>query len=306
MQERHLSKRKLIFKRLGMTWQCDCKKKQIESPHHLRFLPPTPLGGMVHPTERYLNHWRDLVTEFSGRQLSFPGDRLLAIQGIANELQERVSQRPGKRGLGPYVTGHWTRAILPQLLWSVNHKDHQNQLEPTRNPDNQFPTWSWASVQLLGKFIPWPEIRDSYLKADRARIEGRHFPVVQAIEIRNDTSGDINMNTSHKYNSITITGLCEPVLSFDESIFRNMIDCDQIILDEWIEKERMFEELQTKWLFQNWSNPADWSDSASADWSNSGLVLSEVSSGVFRRVGMYYQIDELEAANEKRTYVNYI
>lgn len=54
--------------------------------------------------------WETIVYQYSARSLTYPTDRLRALQGLANETQKI------RRG-DPYRFGLFTKSLPSQLLW---------------------------------------------------------------------------------------------------------------------------------------------------------------------------------------------
>lgn len=78
------------------------------------------------------NVWRDLVKEYTSRDLTESKDRLLAISGIATAI-----------GIGrsdAYLGGLWLGDLLLESLWEVI-----SPLQP-RPREYRAPSWSWGSV----------------------------------------------------------------------------------------------------------------------------------------------------------------
>ncbi|PQE08118.1 HET domain-containing protein [Rutstroemia sp. NJR-2017a BVV2] len=76
--------------------------------------------------------WHLLVGNYSQRHLSEPGDKLLALSGLARKI-ERLS---GMK----YVAGLWKNIISQSLLWHLQSKLGQYPIQ------YRAPSWSWASV----------------------------------------------------------------------------------------------------------------------------------------------------------------
>jgi hypothetical protein len=93
---------------------------------------------MSHPTFRL---WYDLVEDFTQRQFTNMGDRLMAISGLARIYGDMIRNPT-------YVAGLWKEDLIRGLLWHVKG----TTLIPKRSADNNstcheaFPSWSWASV----------------------------------------------------------------------------------------------------------------------------------------------------------------
>ncbi|KAF4781816.1 hypothetical protein HER10_EVM0003646 [Colletotrichum scovillei] len=84
--------------------------------------------------------WSKIVEEFSQRTLSVPGDRLLAISGVAQTLGNLVNPS-GDIDTSPYAAGLWNTHLLPlQLLWMP-----KKPLTPQLSSSYIAPSWSWAS-----------------------------------------------------------------------------------------------------------------------------------------------------------------
>ncbi len=83
-------------------------------------------------------NWFELVAVYSGRSLTKPTDKLIAISGIAN----RIADDSGYQ----YVAGLWKETLLLDLLWHVDPHSNSALLEP-RGTDYVAPSWSWASTK---------------------------------------------------------------------------------------------------------------------------------------------------------------
>ncbi|KAH7312978.1 heterokaryon incompatibility protein-domain-containing protein [Rhexocercosporidium sp. MPI-PUGE-AT-0058] len=78
--------------------------------------------------------WSWIVQEFSKRNLSFAGDKLLAVSAIAQEMGERRGDQ--------YMAGMWQSSLLETLLWMREAK------LPVKRPERyRAPSWSWASIE---------------------------------------------------------------------------------------------------------------------------------------------------------------
>jgi len=82
--------------------------------------------------------WRDIVKEYTSRELSDPKDRLLAISGIATAL--------GDVSKDSYLAGLWLNDFPAALLWEI-----ASPLDP-RPHNYRAPSWSWAPVDGLVAF----------------------------------------------------------------------------------------------------------------------------------------------------------
>lgn len=76
--------------------------------------------------------WYNLLSDYSRRGITRGTDKLIALGGVAQEVQE-------KTGL-TYCAGHWLEMIATGLCWTYSD-------EPTtRASPYRAPTWSWAAV----------------------------------------------------------------------------------------------------------------------------------------------------------------
>ncbi|KAK1625324.1 heterokaryon incompatibility protein-domain-containing protein [Colletotrichum phormii] len=106
-------------------------------PEHLI----SDLHGILYPPpEAIFQLWSKVVEEFSQRTLSIPGDRLLAISGVAQTLGNMVNPSSDVDA-SPYAAGLWNTPLLPlELLWMP-----KNPFTPQLSSSYIAPSWSWAS-----------------------------------------------------------------------------------------------------------------------------------------------------------------
>ncbi|KAH8822012.1 hypothetical protein F5884DRAFT_746295 [Xylogone sp. PMI_703] len=168
LQERVLSPRILHFSSTSVAWECcsSCtifdtvsrigKALKLLCIQHNTFsdlsidVPATPAQI---PNE-YMTIWRDIVREYSRRNLSRPEDKLPALAGIASKISELSGQT--------YFAGLWKEQLLPTgLLWSRDFATI-----PLPRPRYRAPSWSWASIDspvIWSKSLP--EEGDTCLEA---------------------------------------------------------------------------------------------------------------------------------------------
>jgi len=75
--------------------------------------------------------WRYAVQQYSSRTLTFQSDKLIALAGIANQMQQLLP--------GEVVFGIWREDLVRSLLW-------HSQCPSFLVTDLAVPSWSWASV----------------------------------------------------------------------------------------------------------------------------------------------------------------
>ncbi|KAI2466279.1 HET-domain-containing protein [Annulohypoxylon bovei var. microspora] len=95
--------------------------------------------------------WRDIIEAYLQKGLTYDGDRLPALAGIA--------QLFFKKGLGRYVNGLWEPTLVPDLFWSLNSAFRDNYgIVTKRSTDQAMPSWSWASVSGSFRYAPSVEV----------------------------------------------------------------------------------------------------------------------------------------------------
>ncbi|KAK5117737.1 hypothetical protein LTR85_008712 [Meristemomyces frigidus] len=88
--------------------------------------------------------WRDLVSQYSHRHLTYATDTLPALSGLAKSWQARSP------GLGQYLAGLWEHDLLRGLLWQCVDRG-----ETARPGDYLAPSWSWASLRGAVDWLPF-------------------------------------------------------------------------------------------------------------------------------------------------------
>lgn len=149
LQERILSRRIIHFAQHEFFWECQVSRR----------CECGEIGGIIGfddaPTiredftnaikssdiEKGSHFWMSIVMECTRRGIKYPKDRLPALWGIAQRLQQA--------GFGEYLAGIWRSGLPEQVLWSVN------QFEDGRRAQAPYaPSWSWASIENSGFSFP--------------------------------------------------------------------------------------------------------------------------------------------------------
>jgi hypothetical protein len=144
MQERLLAPRTLYFTDQELVWECrqenSCQctplggggftEQEADFPRALKF-PPSMEG--LSPQWA----WHDVVGIYSRLDMTKPGDKLIAIDGVAQFMKRTRESR--------YWAGLWEDSFISDLLWTVAVGDSWST-RPLRPTDWRAPTWSWASV----------------------------------------------------------------------------------------------------------------------------------------------------------------
>jgi hypothetical protein len=139
LQEHILSPRIIRFTTLEMMWECfsqqKCECSLLEEP--IQDSPKASFAGIISaPTDLEYSvwkFWRDIVYEFTTRDLTYVSDRLPALAGLADVIST-FSQ-------DTYLWGLWQKSLWQDLLWYI-----ATPLNSKRQDGRYAPSWSWASV----------------------------------------------------------------------------------------------------------------------------------------------------------------
>ena len=138
-QERLLAPRVLHFAEHQIFWECfseqKCEafslgipwQKSLKSFEAI-FNPATPKQSVMPDSAFYL--WHDLVVSYTKCALTVPGDKLIALSGLAHVFQDATGDE--------YLSGLWRSRIVDSLHWQAER--------PMRKISSTYiaPSWSWA------------------------------------------------------------------------------------------------------------------------------------------------------------------
>ncbi|KAF7884340.1 uncharacterized protein EAF02_004676 [Botrytis sinoallii] len=107
--------------------------------------------------------WNMWMMDFSGRQFTFPSEKLASVSGLALAF-ERVMATQGQPS--EYLAGHWRNEYFDgSLQWAIkpgNKVPFHNMMKDLHDPEKYCaPSWSWASRN-QGRLITlpmWPNQR---------------------------------------------------------------------------------------------------------------------------------------------------
>lgn len=105
-----------------------------------RYFLPNPARERLHTTHKTRSSqslWMDFLPDYTRRELTERGDKLIAIAGLIKSLLGDDPSLPER-----YVAGQWTEEFIRDLLWYVDLNRQASR--PTTDP--RLPTWAWASV----------------------------------------------------------------------------------------------------------------------------------------------------------------
>ncbi|KAK7917469.1 hypothetical protein PG985_011077 [Apiospora marii] len=126
--------------------------------------------------------WRSMVVFYTGLRLTFPGDRLPAVGGVARTFA-------GKRR-SPYLAGLFEDSILDDLLWDVCAGKRGR---PNKPDEYIAPSRSWASVAepvtYRDGLVYWDE--EIYQEKQEERIEFAKVESCEAVRAGIDEFGQV-------------------------------------------------------------------------------------------------------------------
>ncbi|KAM0518199.1 hypothetical protein ACHAPE_004608 [Trichoderma viride] len=126
-QEWLLSRRIVFFTKGAIIWSC-------------KAITQRETGERCYSVSRN-TRWKNIIEQYSDRQLTFPTDRLIALEGLRREL--------GKKIACEYAFGVWKESLPNQLLWQVTRRIEGTAiLDPLK-----LPTWTWAHVPSGVRFL---------------------------------------------------------------------------------------------------------------------------------------------------------
>ncbi|ETS86453.1 hypothetical protein PFICI_00281 [Pestalotiopsis fici W106-1] len=161
-QERYLALRQLSFTAHQVYWECPELVANEQCPEGL----PDELWnssntrsvrkrGMVPMSEAsFRDTWSKIVEHYSSCGLTRKTDKLVALSGLATQIQLIQSQRPQSPALNMYVHGLWSVDFHQQLCWTrygakkeqYEARADQNIVRTSRLNGSIAPSWSWASL----------------------------------------------------------------------------------------------------------------------------------------------------------------
>lgn len=140
LQEYELSRRTVTFTTHQFLWAC--KEMQCSEERFSDLSRPLSWYGLKknrwekpiyrhHFMEPPGQSWEKLVEEFTSRDITRMEDRLPAMSGLAQKMQQKTRDT--------YHAGLWEKNLKNELLWQVRD-------EKTCSRIGGIPSWSWAAV----------------------------------------------------------------------------------------------------------------------------------------------------------------
>jgi hypothetical protein len=118
-QEWELSRRMVHYMPHGISWKCKFSDAAIDDSDESYNMDKFP-------------GWCALIDYYSECKLTKESDKLIALQGIANEMQKARQDR--------YYLGLWSGELPEQLLWLGRNLEKNEELLG-------IPSWTWASMK---------------------------------------------------------------------------------------------------------------------------------------------------------------
>lgn len=202
LQEQLLSPKLLMFTSSEIQWSCqerqtcECQSRL----NHRRLFGGHAWADLKNASTAF-NFWHKTVENYSARTLNRCTDRLPALSGIAQAIQERTGSR--------YVAGLWGGNIAEDLLWE--------RVGDVRIPPEYLaPSFSWASVVSEVDYRCYMNGKQKYREVSRvlsigAHVQGRNQlgtvrggemsisgPVTPTTLVRADVDGDYSVNVAGK------------------------------------------------------------------------------------------------------------
>lgn len=183
-QERVLSPRVIFFNETEISWLC-AKGASLESDPsvYLRDGPMTHRG----------QDWQEIVQRYSGCDLTYEKDRLVALSGLAKRQQENLD--------GVYLAGMWGQRIEDQLCWYI-----ERLTPPKFLPANEthMPSWSWACGKGQVQFTsPWNDTYPNSSQFYRSKYDVPSVADANGIPIASGKDSDKAYHCS-KFNVTTV------------------------------------------------------------------------------------------------------
>lgn len=138
LQERLLARRSITYTSKQIFYRCAAKHtseigglSHFPEEHRKGYRPLELLSTMTLTPKNCFKKWMKVLNSYNITALTMPGDKLVALSGIAQMFGQVRQSR--------YLAGLWEHSLLEDLMWT--------QLGNSGRPQTyRAPTWSWASV----------------------------------------------------------------------------------------------------------------------------------------------------------------
>ncbi|PQE09646.1 HET domain-containing protein [Rutstroemia sp. NJR-2017a WRK4] len=263
LQEHILSPRLLIYGVHGLRFNCreviqhddeEAATGSLSSGNNQKL---SLLRDIPSNSEIARNTWARTLVEYSGRTLSHPGDRLLAISGVAKYYSEILNDR--------YLAGIWLRDLPAALMWENISTQFQRPL------GNRAPSWSWAAIDGAVENFKLSVPVDPYLSVISHDIQ----LIEPAAPFGDVSSGHLTLKgflREASWNGIALVSSSFPSREYMTSTVSDAIESEltkdgSVFIKVWCLQIHPFDE--------------------SRHMGPSGLILARVYGQTFRRLGIF-------------------
>ncbi|KAH8587983.1 heterokaryon incompatibility protein-domain-containing protein [Bisporella sp. PMI_857] len=196
LQEKLLSPRILAFKSQRMQWQCNTHymSDDVHAPYEVSDYYPTGVADLSKAPLKYFKHrksimksplendksyqrdlhlrWRQLVCNYSKRNLTNDMDKLPALSGLAQVYNTKLLN-------DKYLAGVWQGDLCKSLSWhrprkwyeNGGNEDFRSLTKVNTNLTYRAPSWSWASIDGTVEFgFQFRDTDDLQLRKDAAGV----------------------------------------------------------------------------------------------------------------------------------------
>ncbi|KAK4452010.1 heterokaryon incompatibility protein-domain-containing protein [Podospora aff. communis PSN243] len=165
-------------------------------------IDPNP-ASLAAAKKQLYRHWHRVVEDYSRRFLSYEGDKLMALSGLAKEVANFVEDR--------LVFGLWEGQLWRDLLWWVKDPATAAVIDTFSSV-----TWTWAALQGAISFdLARGRARGNILDACLVVREVITRVVGEKDDGNNDVKGDAENdlpNDGRNYGVLTVEGVMVPLL----------------------------------------------------------------------------------------------
>ncbi|KAI9648105.1 hypothetical protein NHQ30_002734 [Ciborinia camelliae] len=162
-QECLLSKRNLHFGHKQLFWECRQQQASETFPmgfpkiisqsnlkNELLEVINSPQKHQVREVLRTRDVWGKVVRSYTGGDLTYQTDKLVAIAGLAAAVHQSIG--------GKYLAGIWENHLPSGLVWaratSIKPFNSVLSIAPTQPQTFTAPSWSWASLKSEVEIFP--------------------------------------------------------------------------------------------------------------------------------------------------------
>jgi hypothetical protein len=210
LQEQMISRARLIYSGDKIHWQCQSVTGSERTPEDktVQFgmsdsslqISLFALKGL-NDNSTFMGssyqRWYRLIEDYTQRRITKTSDRLIAVEGLAQAVQERTAV--------PYLAGLWREHLPLGLMWFIPWHTPRHPLgwrevcnppstsSSSRHEKNLAPTWSWGSVKCSVKWLfsgelvaIWRELR-LLCEVIQAEVHGTPFEQTGTITIQGMT-----------------------------------------------------------------------------------------------------------------------